>query len=189
MHMNTIEGTELNRSILDTLRASGDALKRLGASGIGIEEVEKIVSDVEHQVDAASEITRVIHSANVSGSINSMGYDVATDEELEAELNALLISPQEGDVDGYLDLINAPKVPSGLSQLKSGGGNNGTELRSRTNTSPAGAVIMADSKNENNDDDDDDNHMAAEFADKSVGVIGGGSGAYARMLNVASSAH
>ena len=58
MHMNTIEGTELNRSILDTLRASGDALKRLGASGGGIEEVERIVSDVEQQVDAASEITR-----------------------------------------------------------------------------------------------------------------------------------
>jgi hypothetical protein len=187
--MNTIEGTELNRSILDTLRASGDALKRLGASGIGIEEVEKIVSDVEHQVDAASEITRVIHSANVSGSINSMGYDVATDEELEAELDALLISPQEGDVDGYLDLINnAPKVPSGLSQLKSIGGGSGTELRSRTNTSPAGAVIMTDSKND--DDDDDDNHMAAaEFADKAVSVIGGGSGTYARMLNVAASAH
>lgn len=58
MHINTIEGTELNRSILETLRASGDALRRLGAASGGIEEVERIVSDVEQQVDAASEITR-----------------------------------------------------------------------------------------------------------------------------------
>lgn len=56
-HINAIEGTELNRSILETLRASGDALKRLGVQG-GIEEVEKVVTEVEHQMENAAEVTR-----------------------------------------------------------------------------------------------------------------------------------
>lgn len=88
-HISTIEGTELNRSILETLKASGDALKRLGVHG-GIEEVEKVVSEVELQMENAAEVTKVISSANVSGIINSMGHDVITEEELEAELDELL---------------------------------------------------------------------------------------------------
>jgi hypothetical protein len=41
---------------------------------------------------AASEITRVIHTANVAGTVNTMwgGEPGMTDEELEAELEALL---------------------------------------------------------------------------------------------------
>jgi hypothetical protein len=58
-HANAIEGTELNKSILDTIRASGDAIKRLGVKG-GIGTVEDIISEVETQMDNASEITKVI---------------------------------------------------------------------------------------------------------------------------------
>jgi hypothetical protein len=93
-HISTIEGTELNRSILETLKASGDALKKLGVHG-GIEEVEKVVSEVELQMENAAEVTKVISSANVSGIINSMGHDVITEEELEAELDELLCDDEE----------------------------------------------------------------------------------------------
>lgn len=82
MHMSTIEGTELNRSILETLRASGDALRRLGAKG-GVEEVERVVNEVENQVESAAEISRIIAAANVTGSIGGMGHDVFSEEELE----------------------------------------------------------------------------------------------------------
>lgn len=90
MHINTIEGSELNKSILQTLKASGDALRRMGVEGGGIEGVEKIVSEVETQMEYASEITKVISAGNVAGTINSMGSDVFTDEELEQELEDLL---------------------------------------------------------------------------------------------------
>jgi hypothetical protein len=58
-HANAIEGTELNKSILDTIRASGDAIKRLSVRG-GIGTVEDIISEVETQMENASEITKVI---------------------------------------------------------------------------------------------------------------------------------
>jgi hypothetical protein len=60
-HANAIEGTELNHSILSTIKASGDAIKRLGIKG-GIGSVEDIISEVETQMDNATEITKVISS-------------------------------------------------------------------------------------------------------------------------------
>jgi hypothetical protein len=58
-HANAIEGTELNKSILNTIRASGDAIKRLSVHG-GMSTVEDIISEVETQMENASEITKVI---------------------------------------------------------------------------------------------------------------------------------
>lgn len=101
MHINTIEGTELNKSILQTLKASGDALRKLGVEGGGIEGVESIVSEVESQVEYASEITKIISSANVSGTINTMGYDAFnSDEDLEKELEQLLHYEEDGGQPG-----------------------------------------------------------------------------------------
>lgn len=51
-----------------------------------------MVSEVESQVEAASEVTRVISSANVTGTINMMGHDVFTEEELNEELDELMKS-------------------------------------------------------------------------------------------------
>ena len=67
-HANAIEGTELNKSILDTIRASGDAIKRLSVKG-GINTVEDIISEVETQMENASEITKVI-SAGISSHLS-----------------------------------------------------------------------------------------------------------------------
>lgn len=54
-HSNAIEGTEMDRSILNTLRASGDALKTLVS---GMKSVEDVVSEAEVQLENANEITR-----------------------------------------------------------------------------------------------------------------------------------
>jgi hypothetical protein len=62
-HANAIEGTELNKSILNTIRASGDAIKRLSVKG-GIGTVEEIISEVETQMEHAAEITKVISAGN-----------------------------------------------------------------------------------------------------------------------------
>jgi len=35
LHRNTIEGSVLDRTVLETLKASGDALKQIGASAAG----------------------------------------------------------------------------------------------------------------------------------------------------------
>lgn len=114
MHINTIEGSELNKSILQTLKASGDALRRMGVEGGGIEGVEKIVSEVEAQMEYASEITKVISTGNVAGTINSMGGDVFTEEELEQELEDLLL--QDGD--DYV--VSGPKPPVGNAAAEAG---------------------------------------------------------------------
>ena len=62
-HTNAIEGTELNKSILNTIRASGDAIKRLSVKG-GMSTVEDIISEVETQMENASEITKVISAGS-----------------------------------------------------------------------------------------------------------------------------
>jgi hypothetical protein len=90
-HSNALEGTELNKSILNTIRASGDAIKRLSVKG-GMGTVEDIISEVETQMENASEITKVISAGNITGSLNSMaGLDGWSDMDLEQELDALLI--------------------------------------------------------------------------------------------------
>jgi hypothetical protein len=117
-HANAIEGTELNKSILNTIRASGDAIKRLSVKG-GMSTVEDIISEVETQMENASEITKVISAGkrchllcnsywmgaanasvglnswhfagNISGSLNNMGgLDGFSENELDQELDDLL---------------------------------------------------------------------------------------------------
>jgi hypothetical protein len=120
-HANAIEGTELNKSILDTIRASGDAIKRLSVKG-GMSTVEDIIPEVEAQMENASEITKVISAGNfissvthvpgfftetcagnISGSMNSMGgLDGFGDHDLEEELEELFY--EEGDVLKVCDL-------------------------------------------------------------------------------------
>jgi hypothetical protein len=91
LHRNTIEVSVLDRTVLETLRASGDALKQMGATSGGIRAVEEIVADVESQMESAAEIARIISTGSVSGMVNTMAWDgiVMDDEELMKELDAL----------------------------------------------------------------------------------------------------
>lgn len=105
-HINTIKGTELDLTILETLKASGDALKKVGLKG-GLKGVEDIVAEVETQVENANEITRVIASGSVAGVLNGIGGDVMTEEEMEEELNELL---NDGDDNDEM-MIQAGMIP------------------------------------------------------------------------------
>ena len=98
LHRNTIEGSVLDRTILETLRASGDALRQMGASSGGIRAVEEIVANVETQMENAAEITKIISAGNVSGMVNTMAVDgiVLDDDELMKELDELTEEDAEG---------------------------------------------------------------------------------------------
>lgn len=72
-HSSAIEGTELNKSILDTLKASGEAIKRLNITG-GIGTVEDIISEVETQMENASEITKVISAGQFPETLTHFGF-------------------------------------------------------------------------------------------------------------------
>ena len=117
-----------------------------------------------------------------------MGHDVATDEELEAELNELLLldKPTAGsehnlddseDADHpYIDLSAAPRVPN----LQSGGG----ELRVRRESAQQYSNIRANSvppqqfhSNENSRDISD-----AEESISPRRVSSSSGGPYARLL-------
>jgi hypothetical protein len=102
-HNSALEGTELNKSILNTIRASGDAIKRLSIKG-GMGTVEDIISEVETNMDNASEITKLLST----GTLNSMtGTDHFNEEELEQELEELLC-----DTQAPILLPNVPVVPT-----------------------------------------------------------------------------
>jgi hypothetical protein len=86
-HADALQGIELNKTIVSTLRASGHALKSLGLKG-GMEEVDKIIMDVDEQLREANEITRAIGEGPFS-------QDPITERELDDELD-LLDDPLEG---------------------------------------------------------------------------------------------
>lgn len=94
-HINTIEGNELDKSIICTLKASGDALKRCGVSG-GAQSVQDIISEIEQEMDNAAEITRTLANGVSMGHLitNSMsgglGGEVVDDEVLQNELDEFL---------------------------------------------------------------------------------------------------
>jgi hypothetical protein len=58
--------------VLETLKASGDMLKQLGATGQGLKAVEELVSELESSIQSASDITTVLSTGSVSGMVNSM---------------------------------------------------------------------------------------------------------------------
>lgn len=82
-HSNALEGTELNKSILNTIRASGEAIKKLSIKG-GMGSVEDIISEVETQIENSAEITKVISAGNISG------VDGYSEWDLDQELQELL---------------------------------------------------------------------------------------------------
>ena len=87
--------------MLETLKASGDALKQIGATGQGLRAVEDIVSEVESNLQHAAEITSVLSAGSVTGMVNSMcAHGVVIDEEeLMRELDSMSSGEEEGVYD------------------------------------------------------------------------------------------
>lgn len=107
LHRNTIEGTVLDRTVLETLRASADALRQIGANAAGVRAVEDIVSEVEQQMESAAEITKILSAGSVTGMVNSMAVDgiVIDEDELMQELDELCGSTQVPATQ-YEDMLN-----------------------------------------------------------------------------------
>ena len=120
MQKNTIEGSALDRTVLETLKASADALRQIGASTSGVRAVEDIVSDVEQQMESAAEITKILSAGSVTGIINTMAVDgIAVDEdELLKELDELVgqENAEDKEEQGYASrLLDLPRPASSSS--------------------------------------------------------------------------
>jgi hypothetical protein len=115
MHRSTIEGTALDITVLEALKASGDVLRQMGATGQGLRAVEDLVSGIEESMQSAAEITTVLSSGSVTGMVNSMAsYGVAVDEdELMRELDCMTLD-SEGEACRMADddEMVLPSVPS-----------------------------------------------------------------------------
>jgi hypothetical protein len=75
-HSNALEGSELNKSILNTIRASADAIKKLSIKG-GINTVEDVISEVELQMEHASEITKVISAGKTCAAQQNLTWAIS----------------------------------------------------------------------------------------------------------------
>lgn len=120
MHKSTIEGTELDLSVLETLKASGDVLRQMGATGNGLRAVEDLVSGLEESMQNAAEITNVLSSGSVSGVVNTMAaFGVAVDEEeLMRELDFLSTGMGE-DADSPEMKAETGTVPTAMGSSSS----------------------------------------------------------------------
>ena len=113
IHRNTIEGSVLDRTVLETLRASGDFLWQMGANTGGLRAVEEIVADVEAQVENATEITKIISAGNVSGIVNTMAIDgiIMDEDELMRELDDLASAEEDSISKTISNTMVLPSVP------------------------------------------------------------------------------
>lgn len=102
-HANAIDGTELDKAVVQTLKASGDALKSLG---MGIRSVEDVVSEAETQLESAAEITRVLAAGSVSGMVN--GGDFYSDEDIMKDLDGLM----DDELDEAEVAVSWPTLPT-----------------------------------------------------------------------------
>jgi hypothetical protein len=109
VHTCTIENTELDRSILNSLKASGNAMKSLMTNNpiqkvevriylindiiliyyhqlnppqYRIKSTQETIMDAEIQMDAAAEMNKVINSSSMLGVLNSM---VSSDTEMSID--------------------------------------------------------------------------------------------------------
>lgn len=98
MHKSTLEGASMDISVLETLKASGDALRQMGATGEGLQAVEKLISGLEESMQSAAEITQVLSSGSVSGMVNSMAAfgTVVDEDEIMKELDEMTLGEEEG---------------------------------------------------------------------------------------------
>lgn len=122
MHKSTIEGSVLDRTVLETLRASGDALRQIGASTAGLRAVEEIVSDAEAQMENAAEITKILSAASVTGMVNTMAIDgIPIDEdELMKELDELVFPSDQDNAEKQQMTDPLLKLPSVVSNASTG---------------------------------------------------------------------
>lgn len=93
MHKSTLEGASMDISVVETLKASGDALRHMGATGEGLRAVENLISELEASMQSAADITQVLSSGSVSGMVNSMAaYGTVIDEdEIMRELDEMTL--------------------------------------------------------------------------------------------------
>ena len=104
-HMDALQNTELNKSLISTLQESSRTLKSLGIVD-GVKQAETVISDVHESMATVHELTSALGTP--------MGHiDIATDEELEQELN-LLLEPEDAPraVPARLQLSSPPSSVS-----------------------------------------------------------------------------
>lgn len=82
-HIDALRNTELNKSLIDTLKESSKTLKAMGITD-GIKQAEDVVSDISNSIASVNELTSVL------------GQPIhIEDGDLETELDSLLTDAPE----------------------------------------------------------------------------------------------
>lgn len=124
-----IESSEWNKSIVEALRDSTNAMKKMN-SGVPINEIEDIVSELEQQLDNASEVTKLLSATDMPGISNSMTNSL-TDMDLDEELDALLL-----DDEGVREVAESTRAAKAAKKSGSGIADEGVEQGRPKETSP-----------------------------------------------------
>lgn len=80
-HMDALRNTELNKSLITTLQESSKTLKAMGIVD-GVRQAEAVIGDVQESMANVQELTRCLGTP--------MSVDIATDADLDRELDMLL---------------------------------------------------------------------------------------------------
>jgi hypothetical protein len=151
MHLETLRGAELNKSLISTLRASSDAMRRL-APDKDMRDIEDVMFDLEGEMKKAREMNDVLAKP-----LDSEDMDFHTDTELQQEMDELLMDGEEKvGTSGNtvkLELTGGREGTTGRHQrsasISLGGAREGGPAKHKR--SPSISVSHADSENREHD--------------------------------------
>jgi hypothetical protein len=89
--LDALRNTELDKELMQSLRASNLAMKRAGLAD-GVDEAEKVMNELDDQIREASELTSVLAGPLPDP---TLGLGAGLDEELNRELDEELALLEE----------------------------------------------------------------------------------------------
>jgi len=101
--LDAIRSSELDKELMNSLKASSQAMRKAGI-GVDAMEAEKVMNELEDQIQDASEVTAALSTPLLSGMESDMALGM---DDVDRELGLIA----EEDLELLAGLVAAPAVP------------------------------------------------------------------------------
>lgn len=107
--LDALRSSELDKELMNSLRASSQAMKRAGI-GMDAEEAEKVMNELEDQIHEASEVTNVLATPLNAAGDSDADLELLGLADVDAELG--LIEDEDSQLLAGLSPDRIPDAPS-----------------------------------------------------------------------------
>jgi DNA-binding FrmR family transcriptional regulator len=119
--LDALNSSSVDKELMNSLRASSQAMRKAGI-GVDVEEAEKVMNDLQDQIQDASEITAALATPLLSGLDDDSGAAMLGMDDVDRELG--LIAEEDSELlaglvaapgAAVLDIPSAPSTMHGAS--------------------------------------------------------------------------